>query len=770
MLEKIYLLQFIFLFIPALSYAQDIAIGQWMDHLPYHSVIKVTEVGDKIYCATNSSVFSYNKQDNLVERLTKVTGLSDVGVNTIAYNNQFDVLILAYTNANVDLITNNTIINISDIKRKIMTGKKTINNIFFIDEFAYLSCSFGVVVLDIIKREIKDTYYLLPEQIEVFEMVYEYDTLFAATDNGLFKASVYSPNLLDFASWEKDTRLPDGVYNTITAFNDQIYINYSNLPYDTLLDDTLFVYNGNSWSYFDTMTKQTTYNLESLYDKLIITNYHSVSVYDINGNQIKFYDKAPSPYHAIIDKDDNVWIADSWAGLIKNDEGWGRFPNGPLTDNVFAMTIEQGNLWVAPGGLSASWSNVWNSDGIFSCINNQWETIYSWDLNSAHDIVTVLIDPSDENIVYAGSWGSGVIKIINGKPGKIYDDTNSNSSLQSVTPGESNIRIGGLAFDDANNLWVTNAGVENVISVKKADGTWKAFNLGNFNIGEIGNVGSIIIDSYNQKWILIKKSGIKEAGILVYDDNNTIDDVTDDQVKHLKSGTGKGNLPTSDVICITKDMDGEIWVGTTEGVAVFYSPELLFSANNFDAQQILIEQGGYYQYLLETEAVTAIAVDGANRKWIGTDNAGVFLMASDGTEQILHFDENNSPLLSKTITSIAINHDNGEVFFGTDKGIISYKSTATRGDDKFLDVYAYPNPVREDYEGVIAIKGLVTNSDVKITDISGILVYKTIAEGGQATWSGKNLNGEKVHTGVYLVFCSNEDGSETIVTKILVIN
>jgi len=186
----------------------------------------------------------------------------------------------------------------------------------------------------------------------------------------------------------------------------------------------------------------------------------------------------------------------------------------------------------------------------------------------------------------------------------------------------------------------------------------------------------------------------------------------------------------------------------------------------------LVEQDGHFQYLLETEVVTAIAVDGANRKWIGTQKAGVFLMSEDGTEQILHFDENSSPLLSNNITSIAINHETGEVFFGTDKGIISYKSTATKGSDKFKkeDVYAYPNPVREDYEGIIAIKGLVTNAVVKITDISGTLIYETIAEGGQAIWNGKNFNGEKAHTGVYLVFASNEDGSETIVTKILVIN
>jgi ligand-binding sensor domain-containing protein len=224
------------------------------------------------------------------------------------------------------------------------------------------------------------------------------------------------------------------------------------------------------------------------------------------------------------------------------------------------------------------------------------------------------------------------------------------------------------------------------------------------------------------------------------------------------------------VFCIAKDLDGEIWIGTDKGIAVFYSSENVFTDDNYDAQQILVELDGYVQYLLELETVTAIAVDGSNKKWIGTQNAGVFLVSADGTEQIYHFTEDNSPLFSNTITSIAINNETGEVFFGTNKGIISYKNTATIGATEYSNVYAYPNPVRKDYNGLIAIKGLVRDVNVKITDISGTLIFETKAEGGQAIWNGKNFYGVKAQTGVYLVFCSNEDGSETIVAKILFIN
>jgi hypothetical protein len=218
------------------------------------------------------------------------------------------------------------------------------------------------------------------------------------------------------------------------------------------------------------------------------------------------------------------------------------------------------------------------------------------------------------------------------------------------------------------------------------------------------------------------------------------------------------------------DLDGEIWVGTDKGIGVFYTPENVFTSSNFDAQQILVDEGGFIQPLLEAETVTSIAVDGANRKWIGTQRAGAFLMSADGTQQLVHFTEDNSPLFSNTINSIAIDQITGEVFFGTDKGIISYKSTATHGTEVNSDVLVYPNPVSENYNGYIGIRGLVANADVKITDITGTLIFQTTAEGGQAVWNGKNFSGEKAKSGVYLVFCSNADGSQTLVTKIMVIN
>jgi hypothetical protein len=174
--------------------------------------------------------------------------------------------------------------------------------------------------------------------------------------------------------------------------------------------------------------------------------------------------------------------------------------------------------------------------------------------------------------------------------------------------------------------------------------------------------------------------------------------------------------------------------------------------------------------LLEKEIITAIAVDGANRKWFGTKSSGVFLTSADGETELEHFTTENSPLLNNEITDIAVNQKSGEVFIGTISGLISYMGEATEANDEFSDVYVYPNPVRETYEGPIVVKGLVNDTDVKITDISGNLVYKTTSLGGQAIWDGKNLNGNRCKTGVYLVFLSDALGEKTKVTKLMFIH
>lgn len=762
----------LFFFLLPIASAQNIAIGQWRVHLPYNDAVAVTEAGNKIYCASHNGLFYYDKSDNSVKRLSKINGLSDIEISTIRYNQITEVLIIAYANANIDLISGNKIINIADIKRKNMLGKTAINNIICIDEYAYLCCEFGIVVLNTAKQEIKDTYYLSPNNdLNVIDLTSDGNKFFAATVSGIYTASIGDVNISNYTAWTKQTNVPDGKYNTICYYNNKLYANLVG-GWDK---DTIFVYDGKQWKYYDATFSWSIRKIETYYNKLVITNRFSAAIFDTLGKNISLIDNYNSsqeihPLQAVIDKENHRWVADNVVGLIHSWDHWNLenlTPNSPFTKNVVAMASSNNDVWVATGSVDPTWTNLWHKDGVLSLVDNYWKTYNSNNtkaFDTVFDVLSVAIDPSNNKHVYAGSWGKGLLEFLNGN--LIADYSDKGTFLQQPPKfWQTNwVAIGGLAFDKDNNLWITNPKTPNPLVVKKTDGTWQSFTLGGL-VKEV-DVTNILVDSYNQKWIILPRGN----GIIVFNDNNTLSDTKDDKTKRLSTDIGNGKLSSNNVICMAEDLDGQIWVGTEKGIAVFYSPDKVFSGENFDAQQIFVQQDGHTQILLETETVTAIAIDGANRKWLGTQNGGVFLMSADGTQQIEHFTTENSPLLSNAITSIAINQQTGEIFFGTEKGIISYKGTATEGVDDNQHVLVYPNPVREDFTGLIGIRGLVKDANIKITDVSGNLVYETKANGGQAIWNGKNFSGEKAHTGVYLVFCSNDDGSKTLVTKLLVIH
>lgn len=758
----------------------QLAIGQWRDHLSYKKGISVTQSNEKIYCATESGIFSLKKDDNYIERLSKISGLSDVGVSTIRYNDYDNTLFIAYNNANIDLVSGNIIYNISDIKRAIITGKKTINNIHLRNQLAYVACGFGIVVLDMDKKQIEDTYYIGVNggYINIRDITSDANYLYAATDSGVYRASWNSSNLADYNSWNKFSLLPKGKYNTITSFAGKIYVNYSapsTVPWPA---DTIYEYDGTTWGHF--LKPDTSFfpvrKMEFNSNKLLISFPGFMDVYDGSETWLaRLY--GVDPYQGIIDNTNLnfIWIADNLNGLTKvvNLGAWNEnyFPNGPNTSEVYVMSMSDGDLWVARGDHDEIWNGRYNEAEVYKFSSENWSSIKGGAggiaaLDTMRDIVSVAIDPANKEHVYLGTIGYGLIELNNGSIIKIWNETNS--SLQSITglPSYHWVTVYGQTFDKDGNLWVTNSNVINPLSVKKSDGTWQPpFNFSNLGLGLNPTLGQIIVNQYNQKWMVLPRGG----GILVFNENGTWG-TGDDNMKKLFAGAGNGNFPSNEVECLAEDKDGEIWVGTDKGIAVFYCPDQIFSSSGCDAQQIFIEQDGHTQILLETELVTAIAVDGANRKWIGTQNSGVYLMSADGTQQIQHFTVDNSPLLSNEIRSIVINPKTGEVFFGTVDGIISYRNDATEGLEDFTDVYVFPNPVQPGYAGPIAITGLVENADVKITDISGSLVYQTKALGGQAIWYGNNFKGERARTGVYMVFCANDDGSKTYIAKILFVN
>lgn len=727
---------------------------------------------EKIYCATEKGLYFFDTSDNSLNRLSKINGLSDIGFSSIAYSESTNSLVIAYTNTNIDILQDNTIINLPDIKNKQILGNKTINDIHIDGDFAYLACGFGIVVLDLLKHEVYDTYYIGDggTQLDVQDITNTSTSIIAASENGVYKAPRDSEFLANFEIWEVDTNLPAGIYESITAVDERVYVSRDAEA------DSIYWTDGAGWTNLDDTLHWDVRSLETAQGYLMIAGESITQAVDVNGDNVRRFglyrnnDTPVKANHAVMDDNGDMWIADRDQALMKvepNYLGERKGINGPLSISAIDIGIWDSKIYVASGNVTSSYGNRFNAEGVFTFIDEQWGALNAGSqpaLAGTWDYMRVAVDPQDSRRVFATTWGKGVVEFYDNEVVARYDS--SNSAIQPLAGLSDVFRMFGLAYDNDGNVWVTSDQSNELLYCKTPAGDWYGYNFSTVT----GNItfSDLVIDDIGQKWIVLPRG----VGMCVFNDNGTLANTGDDQAMKLTQGIGNGNLPSNDVFSVARDFDGEIWVGTSNGISVFYSPESAFTGQDFDSQQILVEQDGYVQYLLENEAVNDIAVDGANRKWIATANAGVFLMSEDGTEEIEHFTEDNSPLFTNNVISIGIDHLSGEVYFGTEDGMLSYRGTATYGGGTFddYDVVAFPNPVTDDYQGPIAIKGLVTNADVKIADVSGNVVYATTAEGGQAIWDGYNLSGQRAKTGVYLVFASNEDGKEACVTKILLVN
>ena len=762
----------IFLFQAVFLNAQDIPIGQWRDELPYNQLIAITESNEFVYAATPYSLLSYNKKEGNLDRISKVNGLSDFGISTLSYNSTNKTLLVAYSNTNIDLIKDGQLINLSDIKRKNILGKKTINAVFFMDQFAYLSCGFGIVVVDIDREEIKDTYYLGENGaiVEVFDLDILDNKFYAATENGIYQADIHNANLANYDSWSKLNHIPfpNDHYNHIISYDNQLIVN----RLTSVLGDQIFAVTENTWKEIVSPIEAKTVNLDISSGRLLSSHKNFIGVFnaDLSYNRsIKTYgdnfEKDVCPSQLLNSSDGNYYIADENYGLVISadlESFESHIINGPLTNKVFDLAVSGSKVVVASGGRDESFDNVIMRDGVFVYSDGFWTNLNKSNLpafDTVYDFVCIDVNPNNTNEFAVGSWGKGLYTFNENGLEAAYEK--HNSSLTPNTTYSHIMRLGGVGYDSKNNLWVASAYSNALLHKRNSEGEWTAFEFGFWSET---NMKDMMVDNHDYLWLILQRAGA--YSLFVFDENQAVNQ----QLKGLSTTVGSGNIPGTYVLSLANDLDGEMWIGTDEGIGVIYQPENIFNGGDFDAQKIIVERDGYAQYLLESEKITAIAVDGANRKWVGTARAGIFLLSENGQEELAHFTAENSPLYSDNITTIGIN-ETGEVFIGTDLGLIVYRGSASKSEENtFSNVYAFPNPIRPDYLGPIAIKGLTRNAFVKITDISGRLVNEIRSEGGQAIWSGENLQGNRVQTGIYLVFIANTDGSESMVSKIMFIH
>nr|WP_255531342.1 two-component regulator propeller domain-containing protein [Pontibacter sp. 172403-2] len=675
------------------------------------------------------------------------------------YDAGTETLVIAYKNTSIDLLRENEIISINDIYRKAVPGVKAINQIYTYNKLAYLSCSFGVVVLDLQQLEVRETYSNLGlggEAVNVQATAIRRDSIFLATDKGILAAPLTGVNLQDFHSWRSVSRGLDtpGQVNSLAVFNQDLYAGTNT--------QGVYVLQELGWQPIPADAAVNSISASDNY--LVITYANSVSLLDKAGHTIDLEPEVlKAPQEAIVGTDGQVWVADANEGLVKIDVNLGTAtafaPNGPYANDSFRLYAAKGKVYALSGGYNAHYQPQDSYNGFYVYADGLWQSFNKYtypnptDLAPAADIVDAVYNPVTGKLYFA-SYGSGLLEWSGPGNNKLYSDDNS----PLLADETESVRLTDLAVDAEGNVWVVNRSRQpNAPGVYalQPDGTWTSFILP--GVADGSNLEYILVDDNGRKWLSTAREQNARTGLVVFDEK-------ENQVRYLSTGEGNGGLPDNAVYSMAKDLNGDIWVGTGKGVGVYYNPAYVFEEQVYDARIPIIDR----RPLLDGQAVRSIAVDGANRKWMGTDK-GLWLFSPDGDELIYHFTTENSPLPSDKVLSVAVEHRSGEVFVATEAGMASFRSDATTTEGKPECAVVFPNPVRRDYTGLVGISGLPNNADVRITDIAGMLVYKTRATGGTLAWNARDYNGRRVKAGVYLVMSASIDGKQTCISKIAVL-
>lgn len=762
---------FCLIFISSISlFAQesDLLIGEWKNFYPYKYATQVTQNENTVYYGSSLSILVHNKNDNSNDFITRIEGLNDIDLGPIKYSPFKNTLIVTYSNGNIDLYRGKqNVINVGDLKSNVnILGRKSINHIYLQnDSLAILSADFGVMFLDLAKEEFKATIFTnsKPSATSIYK-----DTLFVSTDLGIYKVPK-NINIQDFNQW-----IPFKINGKGSPYESTTNVVYKNAFYFSQ-NDTLWKYqNGGFKKLFFKKNFEVKY-LSAEGNHLIAGMFCTSSpgcigfglIIDENDSIQEIHNSCFNrPISAAEDKNDNVWIGDEWDDFknynIATSSCSGFQVNSPNNEKAFDILISDNKTYITAGGLQNGSGYTYNGSGfyIYDYINKDWKNINPSNtpiLESTFslDLLQIAKSPVNGNL-YIASYLGGLVE---------YDGTNvnvyntSNSGLSTPQGDLTRPRVSGLAFDHKQNLWISNNGTVNPIVVFTKSGEWK-----NFASGNNKNFFQVAVDDNNNKWFVVFN-----GGLYVFNEGDDLNSTSDDKRREIDQSNS--NLPTNTVNCVAVDKLGDVWVGTSQGPVVFECDDVF--SNSCKGSKRIIQQDGFGAYLLETENIKVIKVDGANRKWFGTDN-GLFVQSADGETQIYHFDTKNSPLSSNSITSIAFNDNNGEAWIGTNNGISVFRMEATSATEEFKsEVFAFPNPVRPDYTGPIVITGLAKDSNIKITDTTGKLVFETTSSGGQAIWDGKDYKGRKANSGVYLVFATsttNVENPTAIVTKILVVN
>lgn len=758
-----------------LSGQDNLAFGEWESHLPYQRGLSITQSPSKVYFGTEWSVMSIDKEDFSLEFISKVNGLSSIGVSDIKYDASSGFLMVVYADSDIDVLTPAGTVNVADIKNNLgIVGDKTINDIHFENQTAYLATGFGVVSYDMENLEFGFTTQM---GLQVYSTTLDQDgNLYAATEDGIYSLDLNQDfNFGDFANW---TFLGPEVGLPLVYDCSDIEYDGSNLF--MISDNQVWVQKDNTFEIFQEAEAGEEFTFlsedgpEFMIGSRFEGQFNSRITYVDSELNISLGTQSCSNFvnNAIGEESGRIWYADEWNGFRYTDSKDGDCRtvsvNSPFSHTVSDLAVKDGVLYCASGGVTDGFNFQFNRNGLYVLDEGEWTNYRegSPEIFRTEELLNVFkVAPHPDNDrVYLGSFFAGLMEAnFQANTYSIFNSDNSQIVGSTGEPGRE--KVAGLAFDNNKTLWITLYEAQKPLVAITAEGT-----IHSFDVVSSTRLADVAVDDLGYKWIQVFG-----GGVLVYDDNGTPNNPSDDRQKIINSSNS--NLKTNFVNAISKDLDGDMWVGTTQGPVIFGCGSSVFetdSEGNAACPGVIrqVTEDEIPAELLVTEDVRSIAVDGGNQKWIGTRN-GIFVQSPGGTDKIARFTSENSPLFDDNIIDMAFDEESGIMYIASDRGVQAYKTSTTGGGNFHrTNVYAYPNPVRPEYEGLIAFKGFPRDATIKVTDIQGQLVHEGTALGGQATWDGLDYNGKAVASGVYLVFSNSRDNSldpSTAVTKVLIV-
>ncbi len=714
--------------------AQQIPIGTWRIHISYNAIQSIALDDAHVYAAAANGVMALDRSDKSITTFSKLSGLSGTVITYIQYDPATEQLLIAYDDGKIDVIKNNVITLLDPFKNTSITTSKQINHIALHNGLAYLSADFGVLVVDLARSEIKETWRDLGpsgETLKITASTFKGDSIFLSTAQGILAGSLQD-NLLDFNNYKRfDAGTFSGSIQSIASFNDIVYA--------AINGSGIYRYAGGSWTLQSYLTGSTFQFLNASTNNLLIGADSKLWQVNASNAIAQITDsKIQDPLFAL-EENGKLWVGDDVNGLLSNIDGTftSYLPNGPTQSIAFRLNYSDGVMRSVAGGYTSAFVKLNNPGVIDEFTNGVWSS-----KNTSVTDITDIATNASTGSMYAASFGWGVEEQKNDGSTVVYDQTNS--TLVNLSPPGKFVNITAIE-SSTDGLWVANYGALNSLHLLTSDNAWQSFpaqtTAGRYPV-------DIAVDQSGYVWMITNPT--QGGGIYVYDKSSG-------GYEYITDQSGNGGLPSRNVRSIAVDRDGLVWVGTDIGVAYFFDP-------SSDAVKPIYDS----RFLLRDDKVTAIAIDGGNRKWMGTER-GVWLFNATGEALVYNFTTDNSPLLSNVIRDIEIDQQTGEVFFATDKGIVSFRSDATASTGSFETVKIFPNPVTSTFSGSVGIKGLATDAVVKITDISGKLIWQTQANGGTATWNVQDYNGRRAATGIYLVFAATADGAESVVGKIAVV-